>query len=142
MNTRYGEADTKRMAENMLQEIAIHPSSATVLGLSGDLGAGKTTLTQAIAQTLGVSSDVQSPTFVVMKSYGLTDGPFTKLVHMDAYRIESLSELIPLRFNELLQESGTLIVIEWPERIKEALPDHTRFFALEHDGDHRIIRHA
>ena len=95
---------------------------ALVVALSGDLGAGKTTLVQTLARALGVSATVQSPTFVIMKSYETTDADFTQLIHMDAYRIDDLAELRPLRFAELLSTPRTLFCIEWAEKIKPALP--------------------
>jgi tRNA threonylcarbamoyladenosine biosynthesis protein TsaE len=139
---RYTEEETERMAANLLAELQASAAGATVLGLTGELGAGKTTLAKAIAKLLAVPEDVQSPTFVVMKGYEPKEGPFQKLIHMDAYRIESLDELAPLKFNSLLAEPNTLIIIEWPERIKDALPDTVRFVVLEHDGDRRILRYA
>lgn len=99
-------------------------SHATVVGLSGDLGAGKTTFVQQLALELGVKDRVQSPTFTILKLYQTSHPKFKQLIHMDAYRIESLSELEPLRFTELLNMPETLFCIEWPEKIAEALPTH------------------
>jgi tRNA threonylcarbamoyladenosine biosynthesis protein TsaE len=139
---RYSEQDVDRMAERLLKAIAPSPTGATVVGLTGELGAGKTTLAQAVAKSLAVADNVQSPTFVVMKTYGTNTGSFTKFVHMDAYRIDSLDELAPLRFPDILQEPNTLVLIEWPERIKEALPTDTLHISIDHDGDHRIITYG
>lgn len=97
---------------------------AVVVGLSGDLGAGKTTLVQQLALELGVKDRVQSPTFTILKLYQTNHSEFKQLIHMDAYRIESLSELEPLRFQELLKMPATLLCVEWPEKIAEALPTH------------------
>jgi tRNA threonylcarbamoyladenosine biosynthesis protein TsaE len=95
---------------------------AQVIALSGDLGAGKTTFTQALGRRLGITEDMTSPTFTIMKGYETTDDTFTHVVHMDAYRIESEEELRPLRFDEILKMPNTLLVIEWAELIKGALP--------------------
>jgi len=97
-------------------------SEATVLTLSGNLGAGKTTLVQALACALGVVESVQSPTFVVMKQYRTNNATFTNLVHIDAYRIEDSTELETLHFSALLTQPSTLICIEWPEHIAGAIP--------------------
>ena len=75
---------------------------ATIVALSGDLGAGKTTFVQALAKELGVDTTVQSPTYVLMKSYSLPEGlnpwgakrRFKRLIHIDAYRLENPSELV------------------------------------------------
>jgi len=93
-----------------------------VLALSGDLGAGKTTLVQLLARMLGVSETVTSPTFVVMKQYETANELFPQLVHIDAYRIDDVDEMRPLGFPSLITEPGTLLCIEWAERIRAILP--------------------
>ena len=100
---------------------AASPGS-TIVALHGDLGAGKTTFVQTLGQLLGVSEQITSPTFTIMKGYETTDATFTTLIHMDAYRIDDISELGPLRFAEILNTPNTLFCIEWAEKIKRALP--------------------
>jgi tRNA threonylcarbamoyladenosine biosynthesis protein TsaE len=99
-------------------------NGSIVLALSGDLGAGKTTFVQALGRALGVTEDITSPTFTIMKGYETTDDTFAQLVHMDAYRIEDEGELGPLRFSEIITQPNTLICIEWAELIKGALPQN------------------
>jgi tRNA threonylcarbamoyladenosine biosynthesis protein TsaE len=82
-----------------------------------------------------VSEVVQSPTFVIMKQYGTTHKAIRRLVHMDAYRIEDNSELVPLRFAEILTTPGTLFCIEWGERIKAALPKGVLYLSINHEQD-------
>lgn len=96
---------------------------ATVVGLSGDLGSGKTTFTQALGRKLGIKEFITSPTFVIEKIYHL-DGKnnFKNLIHLDAYRLEKESELEVLGFTDLLKNPDNLIVIEWPERVADILP--------------------
>jgi tRNA threonylcarbamoyladenosine biosynthesis protein TsaE len=89
-----------------------------VLGLSGDLGSGKTTLVQGIAKGWGTIDAVSSPTFVLVNSYRRPDNKL--LHHLDAYRIDSAVEAEDLDLEELL-DSGPLLV-EWVERIDAALP--------------------
>lgn len=105
-------------------------SNAAVLALHGDLGAGKTTFVQQMAGLLGVSETVSSPTFVIMKSYEV-DGLLEKLVHIDAYRIESIDEMRVLGFEEILAQKNTIICIEWAERIVELLPANTRHLTFD-----------
>ena len=100
--------------------------AAAVLGLSGDLGAGKTTFVQHVARALEVQESVTSPTFVIMKSYVTTDPRWRQLVHIDAYRIELVDELRVLGFATLLQQNNTIICIEWAERVISLLPPHTK----------------
>lgn len=89
-----------------------------ILALSGDLGSGKTTLVQGIAQGWGSTDLVSSPTFVLVNMYRRPDG--SVLHHMDAYRVESALEAEDLDL-DAMYSSGALIV-EWAERISAALP--------------------
>lgn len=91
---------------------------ATLITLSGELGAGKTTFVQGIARALGITEHITSPTFVLEKVYRIPDGAFSKLVHIDAYRLEGKS-LAPLGLVELLTDSKNLILLEWPEMVSE-----------------------
>ena len=113
--------------------------AAAVLGLSGDLGAGKTTFVQHLARALGVTESVTSPTFVIMKSYATTDPQWQQLVHIDAYRIESVDELAVLGFATLLQQNNTIICIEWAERVASLLPPHTKTLTITTDHDCRNL---
>jgi len=89
-----------------------------LLVLTGDLGAGKTTLTQGIGAGLGVRGQVASPTFIVAREHPpLTDGP--ALVHVDAYRLGSLDEVDALDLDSSLDESVT--VVEWGSGLVESL---------------------
>ncbi len=87
--------------------------------LSGDLGAGKTTFVQGVAQGWGSADAVTSPTFVLVNQYRRPDGYL--LHHLDAYRIESILEAEDLDIEQMIT-TGALIV-EWAERIADALPD-------------------
>lgn len=97
-------------------------TGATLVTLSGELGAGKTSFTQGIARALGVRGSVTSPTFVLMKIYALTGRAFTRLVHIDAYRLQAGKELTALGFDEVMEDNGNLVVLEWPERVGDTLP--------------------
>jgi tRNA threonylcarbamoyladenosine biosynthesis protein TsaE len=119
--TSHNLSDTKKIAEDFLD--SLKPiSEATVVALSGDLGAGKTAFTKAVALILGVGENVTSPTFVIEKIYGLTGQPFKHLIHIDAYRIEDARELLHLGWKEIIQDPGNLILIEWPERVSDVIP--------------------
>ncbi|PLX47831.1 MAG: tRNA (adenosine(37)-N6)-threonylcarbamoyltransferase complex ATPase subunit type 1 TsaE [Desulfobulbaceae bacterium] len=92
-----------------------------VILLKGDLGAGKTTLTQAIGQGLGVDAQcyITSPTFSLLHEY---DGRLP-LYHMDLYRLSSEEEIEEVGFEEYIYGQG-LTVIEWPERLGDLTPDN------------------
>lgn len=114
---------------------------ATVLGLSGELGAGKTAFVQSFARALLIAESVTSPTFVLARFYDIPrKTPFRRLVHVDAYRIEKEDELGPLGWKALLAEPTNLIVVEWPEQMKKSFPDFGKqlFFDVVNETTRRI----
>jgi len=128
------------------------PETATIVTLSGDLGAGKTTLTQEIAKTLGVKETINSPTFVIMKKYVLpllrgsaqrargSYNSFKNLIHIDAYRLNSQEDLLKIGWQEMFLNKENLIIIEWPENIAGLIGEHGVKVKLEHiDEDTRHI---
>lgn len=99
-----------------------------IVCVSGELGAGKTCLVQGIARGLGIDPSVRvtSPTFTLVGEY---PGPVA-LRHADFYRVESYARLDDAGFLDLVDESGVLVV-EWPERFPEALPEERLEIAIE-----------
>lgn len=112
-------------AERFVSELVPKEDKATLILLSGELGAGKTAFTKAVAHSLGIDEVVNSPTFVLEKIYqlGSEASKFKHLVHIDAYRLESGSDLINICFEELMNDAGNLILLEWPEKVSDMLPD-------------------
>ena len=103
--------------------------------LTGDLGAGKTTLVRGIAKALNIKSVVQSPTFNIMKVYFDGDRP---LIHIDAYRLADVNTDIGL--DEYIGYETGLTVIEWPEFIKDLIPENAIEVNIRHaEGDTRNI---
>ena len=133
--------DLEVEAEHFVNSLAPSPRGATLVTLSGELGAGKTAFTKAVAKALGVEEIVNSPTFVLEKIYLLPEGKlFKRLIHIDAYRLEKGSDLTPLGFDELVRDVDNLILLEWPERVVDALHSpavHLSFVVLS-DGLHKI----
>ncbi len=141
MKRLFRTTEVGAIAQELLASVPRYEDRASIVALSGPLGAGKTTLTQALAHALGVAERVVSPTFVVAKWYETTHRDFDTLVHIDAYRIEDESELVPLGFSTLVQQANTLIVIEWPEKIPVALSSLPVFLCtLSHEGEERSIQ--
>ena len=95
-----------------------HPGQ--VIALTGDLGAGKTTLTKAIARGLGISETVTSPTFTIVKEYRSGRLP---LFHFDVYRIGDVEEMYELGYEEYFFGDG-VCVIEWADLIEELIPEY------------------
>ena len=123
-------AETAEIAKVFLNSISTKEGVATTVAFYGDLGAGKTTFIQALAKEMGIEEPTTSPTFVIQKSYEASLKHdmfgqikyFKKLVHIDAYRLESGDDLLKLRFDEILSLPNILICIEWPSNIESALP--------------------
>jgi tRNA threonylcarbamoyladenosine biosynthesis protein TsaE len=96
--------------------------------LAGDLGSGKTTLAQGIARGWGCLDPVTSPTFVLINEYRRADG--ARLYHLDAFRLGGAPEAIALGLTELMDGEGPILV-EWPERVAEALPLQRLWISLQ-----------
>lgn len=130
MNTVISDLSAlKQYAGAVLSELSEMATGehATILALSGELGAGKTAFTKLLAEALGVTESVPSPTFVIAKFYDVEGHPrFKRLIHADMYRVDSIDELRPLGWEALLSDAGNLLVIEWPERIKGAIPTYAK----------------
>src|SRR3989344_1228586 len=136
--------ETQALASQWVQSLgptSLKLRGATTVGLSGDLGSGKTSFVQGVARALGITDHVTSPTFILERVYPtslklrgaskigslenclqIANCSFRHLIHIDAYRLDSASELKHLGFAELASDLTNLILIEWPERVSEGLP--------------------
>ena len=109
----------------------------TVLALHGDMGVGKTTFVQGLAQGLGVKEHVTSPTFAI---YSVYQGTARKLVHLDAYRLEKETQIEALLLDEYLV-SPWCLAVEWPEKTGSWLPKEAWHLTLSIvDGDRHHLR--
>ena len=134
------EVNTLEETKVLAQRIADLLPRPSLITLSGDLGAGKTTFTKSLGKELGVKSTINSPTFTILKSYRMADG--APLHHIDAYRLEGIVQ--DLGIEECFDEG--VCVVEWPDYIEAALPkerlnivikqglEEQRFFQLEGVG--------
>jgi tRNA threonylcarbamoyladenosine biosynthesis protein TsaE len=132
--------DTKSIAIKFVSDLKFNQVGATVFGLCGELGSGKTTFMKSVALAFGVAETIQSPTFVIMKKYdirGMSDEirkEIDFLIHIDAYRMESGQEILNLGWHEIISNPKNIIFIEWPDKIKDVMPDHSKIF-FEHVGE-------
>lgn len=145
MDTIYSQEDLSDIATKVLASAEVgHVQGALVIGFEGPLGAGKTTLVQKIVKHYGSTEPVTSPTFVIAKWYTLPQGVqqrFSTLVHIDAYRIEDEHELEAIHFDSVCKDEHTLVIVEWPSHIKEAMTRvHAVYFTIAHNKDHRSIK--
>ena len=112
------EVNSTQEMQQLGAVIAQTAQAHDLLLLNGDLGAGKTTLTQGIGRALGIKRPVKSPTFTIVREYPEARLP---LYHMDFYRLEN-DDLSSIDLNAYLAEPG-IVVIEWPEIVQEQLPE-------------------
>ena len=131
--TTASAAQTRALAA----ELAAALPADTTLALHGDMGVGKTTFVQGLAEGLGVKEHVTSPTFAI---YSVYQGTPCKLVHLDAYRLEKEAQLESLLLDEFLI-SPYILAVEWPEKTGAWLPKAAWHVTLSIvDGDrHRIV---
>jgi tRNA threonylcarbamoyladenosine biosynthesis protein TsaE len=134
--TRVALFELSYFARNILASLHMreHHDRAFVVALVGELGAGKTTFVQALAKELGIADVVQSPTYVLMKNYPIDYDGFAKLVHIDAYRLESPEEFAALKPEQFLSDPHVLVVVEWPQKLGERLPKPDMVLKFTQDG--------
>jgi tRNA threonylcarbamoyladenosine biosynthesis protein TsaE len=113
------------------EELGRALSAPAVIGLSGELGTGKTTLVQAMCRGLGARAPATSPTYALVHHYDAGAGP---VYHVDCYRLRSPDDARDLGFDDMARE-GAIVFIEWPERAGPWAPPLDRHFRLAHDPD-------
>ncbi|MBK6488603.1 MAG: tRNA (adenosine(37)-N6)-threonylcarbamoyltransferase complex ATPase subunit type 1 TsaE [Gemmatimonadetes bacterium] len=107
-----------------------------VVTLAGEVGAGKTTLVQAICRGYGVHDAVTSPTFALVHEYA---GAVTPVYHLDLYRLRDRRDLLHLGWDELMSASA-IVLVEWPERAGDEIPTDAMRIVLSHVADRDDVR--
>ena len=120
------EEDTRALGLEISE--ALEPGDA--VALIGDLGTGKTALTKYIAEGLGVTEEINSPTFTIVKEYRSGRLP---LYHFDVYRLGSGEELLDIGAEEMLDGDG-VCVIEWADIAADVLPEDSLIVSLSYGG--------
>ena len=130
--------EMQQIAAEFVSNLILSTDTATIVGLYGELGSGKTTFTQGVARALRITETVVSPTFVIEKIYQIqknnntnnytknTEQKFTHFIHIDSYRLEKSEELLQLGWKEIISNPNNLIFIEWPERVIDIMPPHIK----------------
>lgn len=115
--------------------------SAIVIGLSGNLGGGKTTFLQGFAKGLGIKEKILSPTFVIQKRFKIKNSKFSNFFHIDCYRFNKDEDILELGWKEIISNPENIVAVEWPEKIKKVLPKSTIFINFKFlDNKTREIR--
>jgi len=107
-------------------------SHARVIALTGELGSGKTTFTQSFGKFLGVNRRLLSPTFALRSQYKTQSKRYPILEHFDWYRLKGIQDLSPIGWKEALNDPARILIIEWPERARRALPKSFTHIKLAH----------
>ncbi len=139
-------SDTHKLAEKIAKDIlksGPHQKHARVVALVGNLGAGKTAFVQGFAKALGIKRHLPSPTFLIFRNYDLKLASFSRLYHLDAYRLSDAGELDVLDFDKVLADPKNIVLIEWADKVKEILPKDTIWLNFTHGRKEteRIITH-
>jgi len=132
MNINYSLNEIQKVADNVTKEI-----NSDIILISGEVGAGKTTLIKEMLKTLKVNDNVNSPTFSIINEYLNEDNNI--IYHIDLYRIKNIDELHSIGFFEYL-ESDNLCFIEWGDIIEKHIKDSYNKFLIEKIGDNRSIK--
>lgn len=134
------QTDLSALAERVVYLLSQDKKDvASVVLLEGDLGAGKTTFTQALAEHLGVIEHVHSPTFILKKEYKTPHTDFKKVVHIDAYRFTHPQEAKVLRLEEDLKDRENIVVIEWPSKMTYVKSDIKLDFSVLDEDTREVV---
>jgi tRNA threonylcarbamoyladenosine biosynthesis protein TsaE len=132
MNINYSLNEIQKVADKVAKEV-----NSDIILISGEVGAGKTTLIKEMLKTLKVNDNVNSPTFSIINEYLNEDNNI--IYHIDLYRIKNIDELHSIGFFEYL-ESDNLCFIEWGDIIEKHIKDRYNKFLIEKRGDNRSIK--
>lgn len=124
------EQETEAFASAFARKLA----PGTILALSGDLGAGKTVFSRGFARGLGITEPVSSPTYTIVQEYPLP-GRSGMLYHLDLYRIENSASALAFGVDEFFDDPESMVLVEWPERIADILPDSAQRIEIRHLSD-------
>lgn len=132
--------NSEQVTKEFGSKFAAKLKGGEVLCLFGELGTGKTTFVKGLAEGLGVTEGITSPTFTLLNVYKISNikYPISSLVHIDTYRLKNERELIEIGAEDYLGEPGTVAVVEWPEKIPNILKNKkTLNIKLEHLENNR-----
>ena len=135
-------AETQKIAADLAKKL----KGGEILALTGDLGGGKTTFVQGLAKGLEVKKQITSPSFVLIKEYSISNQPAQgwsasggqsainnkakKLIHIDLYRLKKVDKILEKEISEYFKPEN-IVVIEWAEKIKNALPKNTQWIKFD-----------
>ena len=129
MTDKIIETNSEQETRALGMELARNARPGQIYALSGDLGVGKTVLTQGIAEGLGITEPVSSPTFTIVQVYEEGRMPF---YHFDVYRIGDIEEMDEIGYEDYFFGEG-ICLVEWANLIEELMPEQTVWITIEKD---------
>jgi tRNA threonylcarbamoyladenosine biosynthesis protein TsaE len=144
---QFNFSEIQNIAKDVLKKLV--EKNTNIIALYGDLGAGKTTLVSAIAKELDVAESIISPTFIIYRTYSISAeaelmrnkygaklNAFSRLVHIDAYRLTGEEDAKKVRLDELFAAPANLVCIEWPKHVGALLSTNALHVHLTYTGEH------
>ena len=123
--------ETERIASDLAKSLP----KGSVVALYGDLGAGKTVFARGFARGLGITEPLSSPTFTIVQEYPVPGGG--NLYHLDLYGIDNSDAALAFGVDEFLNDPDARVLLEWPERIEDLLPEGTIRISIRHAGEEK-----
>lgn len=128
--TTKNSAQTIKLGKGFAQSLG----GGEVIALVGDLGGGKTTFIKGVALGLGIKKPIRSPSFVLMNSYQIPGKNKLTLYHLDAWRLNSSSDISSLGLGDILGQPQAIVLIEWADKVMNKLPKITHFIKFKFIG--------
>ena len=123
---------------NFAKKFAKNLKGREIIGLVGDLGAGKTVFAKGLAAGLGIKQKITSPTFVLMRIYPVNKKRIKNFVHIDAYRLKTAADLETIGAKEYFSDPSSIVLIEWADKVKKIIP-HAIIINIEIIKSSRLI---
>jgi len=123
----FSPKETEKLGKSLARRII---SKKTVIGLTGELGGGKTTFVKGLAKGLEIKGKILSPSFVIFRRYKTKKGG--NFYHFDCYRVKKGKELLTLGFKDIISGSKNIVLIEWAGRIKKIMPKDALWIDFEY----------
>jgi len=130
--TTQNSNETRALGKQIGKTISLSKSGPKVLCLYGELGAGKTTFIQGLAEGLGIVKRILSPTFILMRQYAMRNSK--TFYHLDCYRLEKVEDL---GLSDIIKDEHNIIAIEWAEKTKDLLPNKRTDIYFERVGENK-----
>ncbi len=129
--TSQSEQETQEVAQKIKRILTNNPDK-NVIALTGNLGAGKTKLTQFLAKEFNILKNIVSPTFLIMRKYELPHNKLNYFYHVDAYRLKNEKGLEKIGIKKIINNKKNIVIVEWADKVEKIIPDNALWIDLQH----------